>query len=142
MRSFRPIISARLRPDLAVKRDFDIVADARRLETLRQAIRREVTTQSSLRGLAQHIGIDRGSLRKFLTMESVPGLENLAKIEDWSEERPAIWTPLGAVALAILVLDLPGPQRGPARQQLARVLASTFSESDLPVPEWLEPECG
>lgn len=90
MRSFRPIISARLRPDLADKRDWDIVADARRLETLRQAIRREVKAQSSLRGLAQHIGVDRGSLRKFLTMESVPGFENLAKIEDWSEERPEI----------------------------------------------------
>jgi DNA mismatch repair ATPase MutS len=142
MRSFRPIISARLRSDLAVKRDLDIVADARRLETLRQAIRREVKTQSSLRGLAQHIGVDRGSLRKFLTMESVPGCENLAKIEDWSEERPEIWTPLGAVALAILVLDLPGPRRGPARQQLARMLASAFSESDRPVPEWLEGEFG
>ena len=142
MRSFRPIISVRLRPDLAVKRDFDIIADARHLETLRQAIRREVKARSSLRGLAQHIGVDRGSLRKFLTMESVPGFGNLAKIEDWSEERPEIWTPLGAVALAVLVLDLPGPRRGPARQQLARALASAFSETDLSVPEWLEAECG
>ncbi|HEX2094857.1 MAG TPA: hypothetical protein VHG28_20830 [Longimicrobiaceae bacterium] len=132
----------RLPPELAVKRDFDILADARRLEALRQAIRREVRARSSLRGLAQRIGVDRGSLRKFLTMESVPDLENMAKIEDWSEERPEVWTPLGAVALAVLVLDLPGPRRGPARKQLARVLASAFSDAKQPVPEWLEAECG
>lgn len=142
MRHYRPIISVRLPPELAVKRDFDIIADARRLETLRQAIRREVRTQSSLRGLAQHMGVDRGSLRKFLTMESVPDSENMEKIEDWSEERPEVWTPLGAVALAVLVLDLPGPRRGPARRQLAQVLASAFSDAKVQVPDWLEAECG
>jgi transcriptional regulator with XRE-family HTH domain len=132
----------RLPPDLAVTRDFDIIADARRLEGLRQAIRREVRALSSLRALGEQIGVDRGSLRKFLTMESVPDLENMAKIEEWSEERPEIWTPLGAVSLAVLVLDLPGPHRGPARKQLAEVLASAFRNAGRPVPEWLEAERG
>jgi hypothetical protein len=140
MRHYRPIISRRLPPEVAVKRDFDIIADARRLETLRQAIRREVRTQSSLRALGQQIGVDRGSLRKFLTMESVPDFENMAKIEDWSEERPEVWTPLGAVSLAVLVLDLPGPHRGPARKELAEVLASAFRTAGRPVPDWLEAE--
>ncbi|HEV2150469.1 MAG TPA: helix-turn-helix transcriptional regulator [Longimicrobiaceae bacterium] len=141
MRHHRPIISVRPPADLAVKRDFDIVADARRLETLRQAIRREVKAQTSLRALAQRIGVDRGSLRKFLTMESVPDWENLAKIEEWFEDRADVWTPLGAVALAVLVLDLPGPRRRPARKRLAQVLASAFGDAELPVPEWLDTEC-
>jgi transcriptional regulator with XRE-family HTH domain len=140
MRHFRPVISVRLPADLALKRDFDIVADARRLEMLRQGIRREVKLQSSLRALAQRIGVDRGSLRKFLTMESVPDWENLAKIEEWLENRAEVWTPLGAVTLAVLVLDLPGPRRGPTRKQLARVLASAFAEAELPIPEWLDAE--
>lgn len=142
MRHYRPIVSVRLPPHMAVKRDFEIVADTRRLEALRQAIRREVATRSSLRGLAQQIGVDRGSLRKFLAMESVPDAGNLAKIEDWSEERPEVWTPLGAVALAVLVLDLPGPRRGPARRRLADALAAAFRDTGRPVPDWLDAECG
>lgn len=142
MRNHRPVLSVRLPPELAVKRDFDTIADARRLESLRQAIRREVGVRSSLRSLAQQIGVDRGSLRKFLTMESVPGVENLAKIEDWSEERPEVCTPLGAVALGLLVLDPPAPRRGPTREQLARVIAAAFADAKLPVPEWLDAECG
>jgi transcriptional regulator with XRE-family HTH domain len=130
----------RLPTDVAVKRDFDVVADARRLETLRQGIRREVKRQTSLRALAQQIGVDRGSLRKFLTMESVPEWENLAKIEEWLENRAEVWTPLGAVTLGVLVLDLPGPRRGPARKQLARVLASAFTDAGLPLPDWLDAE--
>jgi transcriptional regulator with XRE-family HTH domain len=140
MRHHRPVISVRLPTDVAVKRDFNVVADARRLETLRQGIRREVKRQTSLRALAQHIGVDRGSLRKFLTMESVPEWENLAKIEEWLENRAEVWTPLGAVTLGVLVLDLPGPRRGPARKQLARVLASAFTDAGLPVPDWLDAE--
>ena len=141
MRPHRPVISLRLPADMAVKRDFDVVADARRLETLRQGIRREVKRQTSLRALAQQIGVDRGSLRKFLTMETVPESENLAKIEEWLENRAEVWTPLGAVTLGVLVLDLPGPRRGPARKELARVLASAFRDAGLPVPDWLEAEC-
>jgi transcriptional regulator with XRE-family HTH domain len=141
MRHHRPVISVPLPTDVAVKRDFNIIADARRLETLRQGIRREVKRQTSLRALAQQIGVDRGSLRKFLTMESVPDWENLAKIEEWLENRAEVWTPLGAVTLGVLVLDLPGPLRGPARSQLARVLASAFTDAGLPVPDWLDAEC-
>lgn len=142
MRPHRPLIGVRLPAEAAARRDFTLIADARRLETLRQAIRREVSSHSSLRSLAKHIGVDRGSLRKFLAMESVPNSENLAKIEDWSEERPETWTPLGSVVLAVLVLDLPGPSRAPARKQLARALASTFRDAGMQVPEWLEEECG
>jgi len=132
----------RLPAEAALRRDFHLLADARRLEMLRQAIRREVRSQSSLRSLAKHIGVDRGSLRKFLAMESVPSVENLAKIVDWSQERPEVWTPLGSVVLAVLVLDLPGPRRASARKQLARTLAAAFSDAEMPVPEWLREEYG
>ena len=140
MRHHRTVNGGRLPADLARKRDFEIVADAGRLERLRQAIRREVRVQSSLRSLAREIGVDRGTLRKFLAMESVPQTDNLARIEDWLENRVDVWPPRGAVALAVLVLDLPGQQRGVVRRQLARLLASAFTKANTPVPEWLELE--
>lgn len=140
MRHHRTVTGGRLPADLARTRDFEIVADARRLERLRQAIRREVRAQSSLRSLARDIGVDRGTLRKFLAMESVPQTDNLARIEDWLENRAEVWPPPGAVAFAVLVRDLPGQNRGVVRRQLACLLASAFTEAKMLVPEWLELE--
>lgn len=129
----------RLPPHLACKRDFEVVADARDLETLREALRREVRVHTSLRSLALDIGVDRGTLRKFLAMESVPRAENMNKIRDWAADRPELATPLGSVALAILVRDLPGHCRAQVRRELARELAASFKSKV--IPEWLEHEC-
>jgi transcriptional regulator with XRE-family HTH domain len=129
----------RLPPHLARKRDFEVIADARDLETLREALRREVRVHTSLRALALNIGVDRGTLRKFLAMESVPRAENLDKIRDWAADRPELATPLGSVALTLLVHDLPGHRRAHVRRQLAQELAAAFTRHML--PEWLEHEC-
>lgn len=142
MRDPRRVSGQRLPPALARVRDFDVFADVRSLEMLRQALRREIQVHTSLRALAQDIGVDRGTLRKFLGMESVPRAENLEKIRDWAADRPELWTPLGTVALALLVNDLPAHLRAPVRRQVAGELADAYMREEQRVPEWLARECG
>lgn len=142
MRDPRRVSGQRLPPSLARIRDFDVFADVRSLEMLRQALRREIQVHTSLRALAHDIGVDRGTLRKFLAMESVPRAENLEKIRDWAADRPDLWIPLGTVALALLVNDLPAPLRAPVRRQVAGELADAYTREERRVPEWLARECG
>ncbi|MEW5929583.1 MAG: helix-turn-helix transcriptional regulator [Gemmatimonadota bacterium] len=137
MRPMRYTSSETLPPKIARDRDHNIYLDLYALERIRAALQRELRLRPGQRSLARQIGISRGSLRKFLEDQSVPTLEVQHQLQEWTKDRPDVWTPPGAVALALLVFDLPHQSRGAARLRLARLLADVHAEEGRPVPAWL-----
>lgn len=127
--------------DQARRHDLNAFIDELDLETLREAIRRELRVHGGQDALAQSIGVSRGTLRKLIAMQSVPTLRNLDRIREWTEHRPAVRVPLGGVSLALIVKYLPARVRGATRLRLARDLASAYAEAGQPVPVWLTAEC-
>ena len=141
MRSRRYTSSQHLPLASALRHDFAILMDLYELERLRQVLRRELTVHTGQRTLAAEIGISRGSIRKFLDMQSIPTHQTLQRIKDWAGNRPDAWTPLGALALSVLVMDVPAEARGDLRRCLAGLLEATHARIDQPVPQWLAGEC-
>lgn len=123
-------------------REIDALADERELETLRRALRRELAVHGGQVGLAREIGVDRIVIRKFLEMRTRPLPDNLQKIRDWVENRPATFTPFGCVLLAALVRDLPGGSRARTRHELAEAMASNYQRAGESIPDWLRSELG
>lgn len=121
--------------------EIDLYADERELERLRRTVRRELATHRGQEALARDIGVSRIVLRRFLEY-GVPLPVHLRKIREWAEDRPPLWTPLGAVILATIVRDLPAAERARTRRDLARELASGFRRAGVEVPQWLEDETG
>lgn len=140
MRPTRYISSERMRPDLAPEHDLNIFLDLYRLERIRQVLRRDLRVHSRQQDLAREIGISRGSLRKFVDSQSIPSHQVQQRLQDWVDSRPPIWTPPGAVALVLLVHDLPYQQRGEARRRLARELAAIYAEGGREISAWLTEE--
>lgn len=135
MRALRYPSTGRFPPEIARTRDINTFLDQHDLERIRQALRRELRVHSGQLALAQEIGIARGSLRKFVDMQSIPLPANMDRLREWAADRPEIWTPIGAVCLATLVLDLvPAEARAPARRHLARELAALYARAGQPVP--------
>ncbi len=141
MRAARHLPSDRLPIDQVRPHDLSTFADELAVETLREAIRRELRVHGGQEALAQAIGVSRGTLRKLIGMHSVPTPRNLDRIREWMEHRPPVRVALGAVCLALLVKYLPAASRGEARQRLARALASIYAEAGQSVPVWLTAEC-
>lgn len=142
MRPMRYLSSERVRPDLAPEHDLNIYLDLYRLERIRQALRRDLRVHNRQQDLAREIGISRGSLRKFVENQSIPSYEVQQRLQDWVDSRPPIRTPPGAVALVLLVHDLPYQQRGEARRRLARELAAIYGEAGREIAQWLTEEVG
>jgi len=117
-----------------------ILSQEWRFEALRQALRRELRTHSGQRQLASMIGVSRSVIRKFLELRSIPTPENLATLEAWSEDRPAVSVPAGAVCVALLAGDLEPCLRSRARSRLAEALAEIYRDSIHPVPAWVRNE--
>lgn len=124
------------------ERDFDRFVDERGLEELRQALRRELRTHAGQRTLARTAGVSRAVVRKFAEGRSVPTPESLARLREWAADRPPVETPLGAVALALLVAELPPGERTAARRRLAEALAAAYVAAGAEVPPWLVRETG
>jgi len=116
---------------------FDLLADTRRLEAVRLALVRELRSCPGQRSLAATIGVGRAVVRKIVEMRAVPTDENLRRIEEWAVDRPEAVPPVGAVALALLVADLPADVRLAARHRLAVELMAVHERAGLAVPEWL-----
>lgn len=140
MRAYRYRTSEQMPPENAQRHDLNIILDLYELERIRQALRRELRVHTGQETLAREIGISRGSLRKLLETQSVPTPRVLQRLRDWSADRPEVWTPIDALALALLVRDLPAEERGEARLQLARTLGNLFTQAGRPVPDWLAQE--
>ncbi len=140
MRPTRYQLGERKRPDLAPEHDLDILLELYLLERVRRVVRRDLQVHSGQQDLAREIGISRGSLRKFVEDQSIPSSPVQQRLRDWVDSRPPIWTPRGAVALALLVHDLPYQQRGEARRRLARELAAIHAEAGRELPRWLAEE--
>lgn len=123
-------------------RDIDLFVDVRELETLRSIIRREIRVHGGQRTLAQEIGIDRGSLRKFASGQSVPTPHTLARIREWAADRPAPAIPMAAVAVAILSDEFAPLSRPAARHQIAATLGAIYQNAGLGIPTWIRDETG
>jgi hypothetical protein len=121
-------------------RIFHLVDDTRRMEGLRLALLRELRARPGQRSLAQMIGVGRSVVRKFVEMRAIPGEENLRLMEEWAVDRPEAVPPVGSVALALLVADLPAELRLGVRRRLAAELRAIQETAGLPVPEWLKSE--
>lgn len=141
MRGARHLPNDHLAVDQARRRDFSLFVEEHELESLRQAIRRELRVHGGQEGLAREIGVSRGTLRKLIGMNSIPTQTNLERIREWTEHRPRVRVHQGAVCLALLVKFLPAEVRAAARLRLARELSSAYVEADSPVPVWLTAEC-
>lgn len=120
----------------------DRIADEYRLESLRQAVRRELRTHGGQRTLAKQLGLSRSVVRKLVEMRSVPTAENLQVLQDWAADRPEVDTPLGSLCFAVLAADLPPALRYQARLRLADALADVYAGSEEPAPAWLSQELG
>lgn len=140
MRPTRYLSGERVRPDLAPEHDLNIFLELYLLERLRRVVRRDLRVHNRQQDLAREIGISRGSLRKFVEDLSIPSHPVQQRLRDWVESRPPIWTPPGAVALVLLVHDLPYETRGEARRRLARELAAIHGEAGREVARWLVEE--
>ncbi len=116
------------------------VAEAWRLEELRQAVRRELRTHRGQLALARMIGVGRSVVRKLVEMRSAPRDANLDRLREWAADRPAVETPLETVCLAVLVEGLPAAARYGARLELARALTRLCREAGGEVPRWLAVE--
>jgi len=140
----RPRYHARagVHPEVEDARTLDHLLDLYALERIRQVVHRELRVHGGQRTLAREIGISRGSLRKLLTDQSVPSYTVRRRLQEWIADRPHPWTPPGAVALSLLVYDLPYQARGEARRRLARQLRAIFTEAGEEVPAWLADEVG
>ncbi|HEX7240677.1 MAG TPA: hypothetical protein VF263_10445 [Longimicrobiaceae bacterium] len=141
MRPTRYTSSQHLSPEVAMRRDFRILTDLYEMERLRQVLRRELAVHTGQRTLAAEIGISRGSLRKFVDMQSMPTHRTLQLIREWAANRPDARTPLGAVALAVLVMDVRLEARGDVRGEVARLLEAAHVRIGQPVPPWVAAEC-
>jgi len=131
-----------LRPDTLRAQEFNLFADTHAVESLRLAVRRELRVHRGQRALARLIGVSRGTLRKFVEMQSLPTPSNLEKIQEWAADRPDVQAPLGAVALAVIAGDLPADFRFRARLRLSRELASVYAEAGESPPPWVAEESG
>ncbi len=120
----------------------DRIADEYRLESLRQAVRRELRTHGGQRTLAKQLGLSRSVIRKFVEMRSVPAAENLQVIQEWAADRPDVETPLGSLCFAVLAAELSPALRYQARLRLAEALAEVYAGSDEAAPAWLAHELG
>lgn len=140
MRPTRYLSGERVRPDLAPEHDLNIFLELYLLERVRRMVRRDLRVHNGQQDLAREIGISRGSLRKFIEDQSIPSHPVQQRLRDWVESRPPIWTPPGAVALVLLVHDLPYQARGEARRRLARELATIHGEAGREVARWLAEE--
>lgn len=122
------------------KEVLDRIADEYELESLRQAVRRELRTHGGQRTLATALGLSRAVIRKFVEMRSVPTPENLQVLRDWAADRPDVETPLGPVCLALLAADVAPALRYEARLRLAEALAQICGRVDEPMHAWLAQE--
>jgi hypothetical protein len=116
-----------------LRREFD-------LERLRAPIRRELRVHGGQRRVAAEMRIPRGSLRKFLSMQSVPTGRNFDSLESWVADRPEAVVTGGMVSLAVLAGELPAEIRLRTRRHLARELAKLYRGAGALLPGWLHDE--
>lgn len=120
--------------------EFNRFADELAREEIRQALRRELRTHAGQRSLARVVGVGRAVIRKLVEMRSVPQHWHMQRLREWAADRPVAETPAGAVSLALLVADLPAPERYAARLRLAEEVTRLYAQSGVEVPAWLAHE--
>lgn len=111
-------------------------------EVLRDFARSQ-TEASSIRSVADEVGLSHSALHKFVTGRTNPqprvrrllGLWYLEKVEqahDIDVARPY------AAALEILLSEIPHERRGAAEQEVLSMLAQVHTPTGEPPPRWLE----
>jgi hypothetical protein len=98
--------------------------------------------ETSLRQVAYRIGISPMGLKKFLDGAS-PYEPNRRKLVDWflrdeSRKERVQDATVAALALGMVLRDLPGEQRRKAVDPLVDLLESFYGASQAPHPAWLD----
>ncbi|MBV9773381.1 MAG: hypothetical protein JO040_05500 [Gemmatimonadetes bacterium] len=111
-------------------------------ERIRQTAELRVR-ETSLRQVAYRVGVSPMGLKKFLDGAS-PYENNRRKLVDWflreeSQPRePVRESTVAAIALGMVLRDLPTPLRTEAVDTQVQLLESLYSRSQAPRPAWLE----
>lgn len=99
--------------------------------------------ETSLRQVAYRIGISPMGLKKFLDGAN-PYEPNRRKLVDWfireqahEEEQPRDAT-VAAIALGLVLRDLPSPVRAAAVDPMVDLVESLYAKSQAPRPTWLD----
>lgn len=99
--------------------------------------------ETSLRQVAYRIGISPMGLKKFLD-GATPYAPNRRKLVDWfvreegqEEEGPPDAT-TAAIALGVVLRDLPAALRRSSVDPLVEVIESLYAKSQAPRPPWLD----
>jgi hypothetical protein len=112
------------------------------IEVLRDFTRTQ-TEITSIRSVADEVGLGRSTLHKFILGRTNPQprvrrllglwyLEKIEKAHDIDVARPY------AAALTILLSEIPPERRRAAEHEVLDTLAQTHSQSGAPEPRWLE----
>lgn len=108
--------------------------------TLRAAITREVS-RSSLRRVAQDVGLSPNGLKNFLSGAS-PRLATRARLERWLAQRPRREAGPRLTSLVRLLgdvtADLPPAERTELGRQVATFLVHAYEDQRLPPPRWVK----
>lgn len=111
-------------------------------ERIRQTAETRVR-ETSLRQVAYRVGVSPMGLKKFLDGAN-PYEPNRRKLVDWfvreeRERREPLREPtVAAIALGVVLRDLPTPLRGEGVDAQVQLLESLYARSQAPRPAWLD----
>lgn len=111
-------------------------------ERIRQTAELRVR-ETSLRQVAYRVGISPMGLKKFLDGAN-PYEPNRRKLVDWflreegRPKEPVRESTVAAIALGMVLRDLPTPLRPEAIESQVQLLESLYARSQAPRPTWLD----
>lgn len=108
-------------------------------DVLRAALRRAVAT-SSLRTVAEQIGLTHRGLQLIITGESQPRAATARKLRDWYVREGVhgggVTPETVRAAVDVLLSDLPEGERGRAASELLDVVRQMYRRAKVEPPPW------
>lgn len=109
-------------------------------DVLRAALRNAVTA-SSLRTVAEQVGLTHRGLQLYITGESRPREATVRKLREWyvreASTRPGADETTVRAAIEVLLGGLPEGKKGRAAAQLIEAVRQAFSEAKMEPPDWI-----
>lgn len=117
------------------------MSDAPPDDVLRAALRRAVAA-SSLRTVAEQVGLTHRGLTLFITGESRPREVTARKLRDWyvreGVNAGSVTTDTARAALDVLLADLPVLERNRATVAILEAVQQAYRRAKMNPPEWIE----
>lgn len=112
-------------------------------DVLRAALRRAVAA-SSLRTVAEQVGLTHRGLQLYITGESQPRQATARKLRDWYVREGAnggsVAPETVRAALDVLLADLPEAERGRAASELLEAVRQMYRRAKMEPPAWTKGE--